>query len=230
MIKSNLIKMFIISLMLIYLIGRQTSNIVFSQTPASSSADEDIKALKDKIATKVAKLREQNNKAISGFVTTTDKDKITIKTTDDLVYDVKLDITKYFQVKSGGKSEIKLDDIKKDNFIIVTGVLNEKSIDANFIYIDESFIVKAGKISQINADNYRLTVVTADKDNYNLDIETKTKQQIINNKTLEIEKVGFSKIKEGDTIHFVAQKTGGEKNNTYSAQKILILPQEYFMQ
>ena len=36
-------------------------------------------------------------------------------------------------------------------------------------------------------------------------------------------------IKEGDTIHFVVKKTGTEKNNTYTAVKILIIPQEYFM-
>ncbi|MDO9027431.1 MAG: hypothetical protein Q7U68_01010, partial [Candidatus Roizmanbacteria bacterium] len=63
-----------------------------------------------------------------------------------------------------------------------------------------------------------------------------TKQFIVNIKTLEIERVGFSKIKEGDTVHFVVKKTGNPLrqladggNNNYSAIKILIIPQEYFI-
>jgi hypothetical protein len=45
-----------------------------------------------------------------------------------------------------------------------------------------------------------------------------------------MEKSGFSKIKEGDTVHFVVKKTGEEKElNRYSAQKILVIPQEFFI-
>lgn len=52
---------------------------------------------------------------------------------------------------------------------------------------------------------------------------------MVNIKTLDLERVGFSKVKEGDTVHFVVKKTGEEKNNSYSAIKILIIPQEYFI-
>ncbi|EKE14431.1 MAG: hypothetical protein ACD_12C00509G0001 [uncultured bacterium] len=52
---------------------------------------------------------------------------------------------------------------------------------------------------------------------------------MINIKTLLKETIGFSKLKEGDTVHFVVKKTGTEKNNEYSAYKILVIPQEYFI-
>ena len=44
-----------------------------------------------------------------------------------------------------------------------------------------------------------------------------------------MERIGFSKIKEGDSVHFVFKISGDEKNNEYSADKILVIPQEYFI-
>lgn len=224
--KSNLVKaviMFSLLVMPVYVHGQIT---------ATASADKDIQNLKDKVATKVAELRVKNNKAISGFITDMAGNTINIRTKDDQLYEIKLDdaLTKYYKVAGNGRKEIKLSDIEKGDYVIAAGVINDKSVNANFVYIDESYIVKTGKVTEANNSTYVLKVVTTDKDNYNLSIETTTKQQIVNSKTLVVERVGFSKIKEGDTIHFVVKQTGQEKNNTYSALKILIIPQEYFMQ
>jgi hypothetical protein len=53
---------------------------------------------------------------------------------------------------------------------------------------------------------------------------------MLNSKTGEIEKTGFSKIKEADVIHFVVKKSSEEKEkNRYPTSKILIIPQEYFV-
>jgi len=146
-------------------------------------------------------------------------------------YQIKLDdtLTKYYQIVGNNAKEIKVSDIKKDAFIITTGVENDKVITANIVYVDEMFLVKSGKITEVDKENYSLKVLSSDKDIYTLEIETTTKQQMINVKTLVAETSGFSKIKEGDTVHFVAKKTGPEKNNTYTATKILIIPQEYFI-
>ncbi len=39
-----------------------------------------------------------------------------------------------------------------------------------------------------------------------------------------------SKIKEGDTIHYVLKKTGKEREaNRYSALRVMVIPQEYFI-
>lgn len=206
---------------------------VFGQTNASLSATEEkqIQQLKEKIATKVAELREKNNKAISGSVSEIVSNTIKLKTDDDGEYLVKLDetLTKYYQIIGGQKKEIRGADIKKDSYVVVSGIINDKKIDANFIYIDQPYMVASGKIIEVNKSEFYLKVVTNDKDTLFLDIEDYTKRQIINIKTLSIEQTGFSKIKEGDAIHFVVKKTGNEKDNRYSAQKILIVPQEYFM-
>ena len=224
---------FIVSLLYFLL----ANSIIFAQTPSESASssptvavDKDIQLLKDKVANKVLEIRKKNNKAVSGFVLSNDGNKIKINN-NGVENQVKLDstLTKYFQIIGAQKKEIKVDDIIKNNYIIVSGVMADNIITANVVLIDENFLVDSGKITEINKDSYNVKVSTSDKNIYSLDIETYTKQFLMNIKTLDLEKAGFSKIKEGDTVHFVVKKTGGEKNNNYSAVKILIIPQEYFI-
>ena len=207
-----------------------TPSISVSVSPTVAAVDKDIQNLKEKIANKVSEIRKKNNKAISGFVLSNDGNKMKINNNGE-ENQVKFDntLTKYFKILGTQKKEIKADDIKKNDYAIVSGVVADNIISANVVLIDENFLVDSGKITEINKDSYNIKVLTSDKNIYSLDIETYTKQFIVNIKTLEIERVGFSKIKEGDTVHFVVKKTGEEKNNNYSAIKILIIPQEYFI-
>ncbi len=216
--------------------------MVFAQTvPGSSSSatisptesvqEKEIQNLTDKLATKVAELRKQNNTGMSGFVTKIQPNVISIKNNDEENYQVKLDdaLTKYYQVTGTQIKDITVDDIKVGKFIIVSGVQSDNTISANSVYIDEMFLVKSGQITEVNTADYSLGVTSTEKDTYTLEIQTDTKQEIVDPKTLQVTPIGFSKIKAGDTIHFVVKKTGNEKDNTYSAVKILIIPQEYFM-
>ena len=207
--------------------------------PTKSVEDKEIQTLKEKIATKVAELREKNSKAISGIVQeiNTAKTVIKIKTWKEEDFEIKVDpdLTKFYQISGSQKKEVESVTVKKGSYIIVTGLIKDKSVEANFIYLDELFIVGLGKVTEVNKDDFFISAITTDKENYTLDIETLTKQQMLNIKTLKIENVGFSKIKEGDTIHFVVKKTESnlaivEKElNRFSAQKFLIIPQEYFI-
>lgn len=210
---------------------------VMAQTPSASASssptvvvDKDIQQLKDKIANKVSEIRKQNNKAISGFVVSNDGNKMKINNNGE-ENQVKFDetLTKYFKITGAQKKEIKVDDIAKNDYVIVSGVVTDNIITANVVLIDENFLVDSGKITEINKDSYNVKVLTSDKNTYSLDIETYTKQFMVNIKTLNLERVGFSKVKEGDTVHFVVKKTFSEKNNNYSVIKILIIPQEYFI-
>lgn len=208
---------------------------VFAQTGTGSATveDKEIQDFKEKVATKVAELREKNNRAISGFVTRVSGLSLTIKDENDVEYEVKPDeaLAKYYQVVGNQRKEIKFNDIAKDTFIIAMGVLSDKVMNANTVYVDEMFLVKAGKITEVDNSNFALKVLSSDKDNYTLEIETTTRQDMINAKTLEVERAGFSKIKAGDTIHFVVKKTENPPagGNTFTAIKVLIIPQEYFM-
>lgn len=207
-----------------FILGGQVS----AQTATTSASDEtDIKAFKDKIANVIKK----SDKAFSGLVTSNDGNIIKLKGGDDTIYEAKLDneLTKCFRISGASKKEIKADDISKNDYIIVTGVLTDKSITANSIFVDESYIVGSGRITEIDKDNYSIKVINSAKETFTLDVETYTKQLILNTKTLEVERMGFSKIKEGDYAHFVVKKGIDIKDNKYPAQKILIIPQEYFI-
>lgn len=236
--KKNYVALISMVLLLMNIGGvyAQTMSATSSATNATSSgtvnANTDLQNLKDKVASKVAELRKKDQKATAGIVISTGTDVFKIRTNDDTEYQIKKDdtLTKVYQIIGTQKKEIQFKDVKKDAYSIVTGPLIDKTITANFVYLDEEFIVKTGKITEVNKTDYYIKVLSTEKDTYTLDIEASTKQQMLNVKTLEIEKVGFSKIKEGDSIHFVVKKTGKEKEkNRFAAQKILIIPQEYFM-
>ena len=202
--------------------------------PTNSVEDREIQNLKEKIATKVAQLREKNNKAVSGIVQEVNpkNGEIKVKTAREEDFKVKIDpdLTKFYQISGNQKKEIKSSDVKKDSYIIVSGIINDKNIEANFIYVDELFLVDSGKVTEVNKDDFFVKLITLDKDNYTLDVERFTKQRILNIKTLELENISTSKMKEGDTIHFVVKKTVSPvEPNRYAAQKILIVPQEYFI-
>lgn len=216
-------------------VAAQTKTLIPSAAASSSPTivvDKDIQLLKDKIANKVSEIRRQNNKAISGFVLSINGNAMKLSNNGGgEVNQVKFDdtLTKVFRVLGTTKKEIKTDDIKKNDYAIVSGVVADNIITANVILIDENFLVDSGKITVIDKETYNIKVLTSDKNTYSLDIETGTKQYMVNIKTLLREAIGFSKLKEGDTVHFVVKKTGEEKNNNYSAVKILIIPQEYFI-
>jgi hypothetical protein len=230
-------KLLISYLVMGYLVTWLIGGVVLGQTPttvASSSptivVDKDIQQLKDKIANKVSEIRKENNKAVSGFVQSIDGNGMKLKN-DIEVKQVRFDdsLTKVFKVVGAGKKEIKIDAISKDDYAIVSGVVADNIITANVVLIDENFYADSGKITEINKDDYNIKVLASDKNTYTLSIETTTKEYMVNIKTLMKEVIGFSKLKEGDTVHFVFKKNGDEKNNTYTAYKTLVIPQEYFI-
>lgn len=215
---------------------------IYAQTPTSASSatpsgaikiDKEVIDLKERVAKSVAENRKKDQKAISGFAILKDG-VVRVKDIDnEIEYEIKIDssLTKIYQIQGLTKKEVKSDDIKKDAYVIVTGPIVDKTINANIVFIDEAFIVQTGKISELNKTDFYIKLTTLDKNNITLDIESGTKQNMLNIKTLEIERTGFSKIKEGDTIHFVAKRDTGSQNSggRLAAYKILIIPQEYFI-
>ena len=201
-----------------------------SETPTPTVVDKEIQQLKDKVASKISE-ELKNSKAVAGVVTNINSLDLSITTDDKTEYEVKLDeaLTKYYQVAGAVTKELAKYDLKKGDYIIVTGPQFDKSVNANVIYVDEKYIVGSGKIAEVNQSDYSIKVVTEDKENFIFDIQTSTTQQMLNIKSLDIEKIGFSKFKEGDTIHFVFKKSDLLINKTrFDVLKILIIPQEYF--
>lgn len=234
--KKSFILLFASTLILTNLTGVMAQDESLSPTvpPASPSAttkeDKEVKELKDRLV-KAVETRMKDQKAFSGYAIVKDGN-ITFKDDDGTLMSVKVDdtLTKIYQVVGLSKKEIKADVIKNGSYIIITGPQVDKTVNANYIYVDEAFVVASGKITEVNKTDYYIKVMTPDKQEYTLDIENRTKQNMLNIKTLEIESTGFSKIKEGDTVHFSASKDDSKSSaQRFAAQKILVIPQEYFM-
>jgi len=198
--------------------------------PTKTVQSKQIDDFKEKLASQVAKLSEKNKKAVAGIVQSADEKKIKVKTDDEGEYEVKIDpeLTKYFLITGATKAEKDITTIKKGVYVIVGGTLVDRVIDGNVIYQDEQFLVDSGKIVAINTTDNSFDIVTLAKENYTLDVETTTKMQLIDIKTLEPGRTSMSKIKEGDSIHFVEKKAQNIKNR-FSELRILIVPQEYFI-
>jgi hypothetical protein len=215
-----------------------TAVFAIDATPSGSIDDQNVKMLREKIATKVEEMRKKDQRAYAGKILKIDDTSITItaiENNDDKQYLIKIDetLTNMYRIVGATSKEIKKSDLKKDDYVIVTGQQLNEGIEADSIYIDEEFIVRTGSIIEVSKDSFFLKVVTNDKEEYTLDIQNSTRQFMYNMKTKENERTGFSKLKEGDSIHFVVSKTNpgnSTEKNRYDAVRILVIPQEFLTQ
>ena len=212
------------------------TNTATSPATATTSAqptqqDQQIQAFKDKVAAITDQSINQKKRAYAGVVTSVKGNTIHIKN-DNAEYDapVEPDLTKFYQVSNNATVEKKLTDITVGSYVIITGPLIDNKISpVNNVYLDTQYVVKEGKITDVSKSDYYVKVITSEKDTYTLDIENYTVMDMVNSKTDAIERVGFSKFREGDTIHFVYQKSATAKDPLrVSATRVLIIPQEYF--
>ena len=184
------------------------------------------------MAEKVQELN-RNEQAVAGTVIAIDGLKWTIKVADSRSVEIVIDdtLTDFFEIVGMKTSELKLKDIEKNDYIFVTGPEIAGSITANSVYRDKEFIVASGKITEVNAVDFSIRVLTVNKTEYVLDIEKKTVQSKLDIQTLKTEKMGFSKLKEGDSVHFVVKANPENPEQTqYSAVRILVVPNEFFLQ
>lgn len=197
--------------------------------PTESQTQKAIDDLKKKVESKVTELKATNKKTLAGFITNIKDKKITIQSdTDTFDIETDADVTTVYKISGSSTSEVELDTLKKGDYILVNGPEIGKSVTANAIYLDEHYISKSGKIVEVNADNFYIKVTTLEKDTYTLDIERTTTSQLLDIKTLKLGTVGFSKLKEGDNIHFTAKKGSDKAETRFSTIKAIIIPQEYF--
>ncbi|MEX1052449.1 MAG: hypothetical protein WEC80_01215 [Patescibacteria group bacterium] len=220
------IKYFLLSLMtLAFVIG----GTVIGQE--STGELEEIQEFKEKLASKVAELQQDEEKALAGFASDINETSLKITTHNGEVYDVELDdlLTKYFLISGNSLDELSSEDISDDDYLIITGPVDGKIISANNIYTDIRFVSGSGIVSQVNQGNSLLTVITLENNTLEIEVETSTERQILDIESLEFDTVNFSTIKTGDVVHFIYQEANEENaNDRYSASKILVIPQEYF--
>lgn len=206
-----------------------------ARTHAQEKAKEQLKeiqGLKEKIASKVAELSSKNQRAYAGEILEVGKDSLKIKGADNKNYLFKIDkeLTTIFQIQGANKKEINLKDLEKGDYLAASGPLSGSTVSANYIYLDQQFITSSGKVSEVNINNSYIRVIGVDKETYTLDLENTTKKMLLDIRSLTLVNTTLAKVKEGDTLHFYAEKTGKEvEKNRYKAEKILVIPHEYFI-
>jgi hypothetical protein len=204
---------------------------VFAQeTPANVTPTTDktqqIEDLKDRLATKVAELRQSQRMAsygtiksvsISTFVVETKTKDLKIELTDDL---------KVFQILKGKRTELKTDNLEKNDIVSVFGEYDPtlELLQAKVVFIQSALPVQIiGTVTETDKKEYTITMETADKTTYTIDFETTTKTNLWNGTALE--KGGFSSFVAGDTI-FVTGSSVPKKENRISATRITDLPSQ----
>lgn len=195
--------------------------------------DDEVDKLKEKVAEKVLGLKEKNDKATAGVIKSIAETTMVVTTDDGKDIKVSLDstLTSYREVRGTTIAEIKRENYKKGEYVFVLGPEINGVITANAVYKDQKYLILAGKITEVDADNFTVSIITLDKTTYTLDVQTGSTQQMLNIKTFVPDRIGFSKLKEGDSIHVVVEANlENPKTTRYDAEKILIIPNEYFIQ
>ncbi len=190
-----------------------------SATPMQNA--KQIEDLKERLATKVAELRQTQRRAIFGTVKSVSISTVTIETKTK---DVKIELTdevKVVQYLKGVRTKLTAADLEKGDQVVVFGDYDGTLdiLKASVIFIQSTLPFRiAGTVTDVNKTEYTITVKTSDGQSYVVDMETATKT-VLWNTTGGIQKGKFSTIAVGDIVHVAG--VGTPKNNRFSADRVL---------
>ena len=199
-----------------------------SATPKTSTASataKKIEDLKDRLATKVAELRQTSRRAIFGTVKSTSITSFVVETKTKDVKIEMLDEIKVIQYLKGKRTALTTDDIAKGDLVAVFGD-HDATLDllkANIVFIQGASPARiSGTVTTRDDQEFTLTVTTPQNQSYIIDIEKATKTLAWDRQKKEIAKSGFSKIAIGATVHVVGFPVP-KKENRINADRILDL-------
>lgn len=212
---------FLISLALIFF---QSSNLSFAQLPDSDQLqkiNDKVDELKDKVASKVAELNLVEKRGVVGTVVSVDANQITLN--DVFNNDRIIDVDELTQFTSDNNSSFNISDLKKGSQISALGIYNKDSqrILARFINSTSIPIFLSGVISEINQDDFTITILTEGGTKYLVDVERVTKSFSYIDENLESS--GFSKLTIGENVLVSGYKNAKEKNRI-SASRLIDFP------
>jgi len=237
---KQLIGLFItINLLICLVLGKiinlspvKAQTITKDAKPVSSSNDstevidklKQIEKLKEKIATKVAEIREKDRGGLYGTIKKIDNDTIIISNKKGETSIQFSDDSIFYNFVEGKKSESTSKKLMEGMLISALGYFdaNRTSLNAKYIYFQSPIIYISGKISIIDKDNYTITV-KENKGDMMIDIEKSTKTFSYNMDKDNFVKSGFSKLKIGDIVHAVGNMNTKEQDRI-TARTLSIFP------
>lgn len=224
---------FSLGLLAIFLLTGKTLAVVSTSSseatkPGTLRDDqkEQIKDLRERVATKVAELKEKmrrawvgNIKSISGKTIT-----LTVKNSDKTV--VTDENTLFFRIGADARKKIALTDLVVDEKIVAFGQVNEETnqMTAKVIIAKVLPFNLNGKVTAINSQAKTLTVASK-KGNFTIIIEANTKI-LIWEKGQGLNNAELGQIKVNDRVHVngLTPVKPKENENQITAKRILVLP------
>lgn len=220
-------------LFLIVIVMPLVTSVAFAQTDIPTpTGDSDtgvidklkqIETLKEKIATKVAEIRENEKGGVTGSVKKIDGNNIVLTTRKGENSFIFNEDTLIYTLSNGKKSDAAVKNLREGDTATALGYFNETkdTFSAKYIYIQEPFLRISGKIADIDKKNYTITVKDKSGDVI-VDIETYTRT-IAFTPPKGSGKSGFSKYKVADFVYIWGIPNQKEENRM-SAQRITLIP------
>lgn len=170
-------------------------------TPSSTvEAQDKIDSLKERLATKVAELRKSIPKAVTGTVSDVSISQVTIDVGGKAIKIELPDEVEVKQIIRTKMTDLDTDDIDKNDRVTVFGSFDETLdvLTPTTVFIEPATFPKRihGFITEIDEDDFTVTIRGLDNVSYTLDIETSTRT---NGYTPAdgIQKSGFSQLESG---------------------------------
>ncbi len=190
-----------------------------SGTPTPTSKIDD---LKERLATKVAELRQTQKKAIYGTVKAVSVSTFTVESdTRELKIELTDDI-KVFQMIKGKRTELTGENLAKDDTVSVFGEYDTglDLLRAKVVVIQSKPRERVtGTVSAIDRKEFTVTITTTGGQEYVIDIE-KTTNVLMFDQAKGLIKGGFSKLETGRTVHIVGTAVAKEDNRISAARLI----------
>ncbi len=199
-----------------------TPTATASGTPSPTKKVTVMDDLKERLATKVAELRQSQKKAIFGIVKAITISTLTLETKTSEIKIELTDAIKVFQTLKDKRTELTMDDVSKTDNVVIFGDY-DTSLDlmkSKVIVVQNPIPERIhGTVTAIDTKEYTISVETSEKQTYIVDIEKYTAVSSYT-KADGTAKSGFSKITVGETV-FVSGKANAKIEHRISADRIL---------
>jgi hypothetical protein len=193
-----------------------------STNPTSSVTQQQIDELKSKIASKVAELNLVEKRGVLGTVTDSSGTQITLTDVNGDIKNIDVDeLTKFYS----NTVSFGISDIKKGQTLGILGLFNKESRrllarEINDIAPPQNIIL--GIISNIDRNNYEITITKENGKKYIFEIQDTTKTfSFISDALL---KTGFSKMQSSQTA-IAMGLTDKQSPGKILASRIILLPE-----
>ncbi len=199
-----------------------STSFATAPTPTESLTQQQINALTNKIASRVAQLKLVEKRGVIGKVTDVSNTQITL---NDIGGNTRfVDVDEFTKFNSDSKS-FGISDIQKGQKIGILGLYNKESrrILARFIEVLQIPDFIHGTVSSIDENNFSFGISMETDKQINIEVENTTKTLSFDSGKSLLVKSGFSKIKVSENIIVIGfpSKTGSDILN---ASKIILLP------